>query len=363
MTDVSRGHGCRPFTSCIGVFRHPRAVLVSRSLRSRELPAPAESLAACALDEVLSHPVAVSGRVSLQLHRRCLYCRRVITPRFLWLLLPLLLAACSPQSLLVKGVADELAGQAQADEDDLLLARDASAFYLKLSESVLKQTPGHGPLAVAVASGFTQYAYAFVAFEADRIETRDAKAAQRLRSRAAQLYWRGQRHAMAALEVQQPGFSKALAAGQARLQPDQVALAYWAAASWGAAISLSKDRPDAVADLPLALRLAQQAWQLEPTYGAGDLSALMGNFEAARPGGSTASAQRFFDLAQQQGQGRNAGVLVAQAEAVAAAAGDRATFERLLRDALAAADGRKDLANAVMRERALWLLQTADDRF
>jgi predicted anti-sigma-YlaC factor YlaD len=324
---------------------------------------PMRIMGCVCFEQTLSQPVVVSSVVSLQLHGRCLYSSRVMAPRLLWLLLLFMLPACSPQSLLVKGVADELAGQAQADEDDLMLARDASAFYLKLSESVLKKNPGHGPLAVAVASGFTQYAYAFVAFEADRIETSDVKAAQRLRSRAAQLYWRGQRHAMAALETQQPGFAKALAAGQARLQPDQVALAYWAAASWGAAISLSKDRPDAVADFPLALRLGQLAWQLEPSHCAGDLSALMGNFEAARPGGSAASAQRYFALAQQQGQGRNAGVLVAQAEAVAAQGGDRATFERLLREALAAADGRKDLANAVMRERALWLLQTADDRF
>lgn len=273
------------------------------------------------------------------------------------------LAACAPQALLVKGVADELAGQGQADEEDLVLARDASAFYLKLSESVLKKTPGHGPLAVAVASGFAQYAYAFVAFDADRIETRDAKAAQRLRSRAAQLYWRAQRHAMAALESQQPGFAQALAADRVQLQPQQVALAYWAAASWGAAISLSKDRPDAVADLPLAMRLAQRAWAREPTHGAGALSALMGMFEAARPGGTPASAQHFFDLAQQQGQGRNAGVLVSQAEALAAQGGDRSTFERLLREALAAADARKDMANEVMRERALWLLETVDDRF
>jgi hypothetical protein len=38
-------------------------------------------------------------------------------------------------------MADELASQGQADEDDLLLARDASPFYLKLSESMLRRTP------------------------------------------------------------------------------------------------------------------------------------------------------------------------------------------------------------------------------
>ena len=71
--------------------------------------------------------------------------------------------------MLLAGVADALAAQSQADEDDLHLARDAAPFYLKLSESLLQQTPGHFALAESVAGGFTQYAYAFVAFEADRI--------------------------------------------------------------------------------------------------------------------------------------------------------------------------------------------------
>ena len=79
------------------------------------------------------------------------------------------LAGCAPQTLLLRGVADQLSAQGSAAEDDLGLAREASAFYLKLSESVLIQTPGHLPLAVAVAGGYTQYAYAFVEFEADRI--------------------------------------------------------------------------------------------------------------------------------------------------------------------------------------------------
>jgi len=81
--------------------------------------------------------------------------------------------------MLLSGVADALAAQGRADEDDLLLARDAAPFYLKLSESLLLQTPGHISLAESVAGGFTQYDYAFVAFEADRIESSDSRAAQR----------------------------------------------------------------------------------------------------------------------------------------------------------------------------------------
>ena len=275
------------------------------------------------------------------------------------------LCACSPQSLLVRAAADQLAGQGQADEEDLLLARDASAFYLKLSESVLRQTPGHLALAEAVAGGFTQYAYAFIELEADRIESTDAKAAQRLRKRAARLYARAHRHAMAALEQHRPGFADALAGTATALQlpADQVGVAYWAAAAWGACIALSKDQPDAVADLPRAIALARLAWARDPDHGDGALASLMGSFEAARPGGSMRQAEAYFDRAIAASAGRSAGPWVAKAETLALAAGDRADFEAMLRQAISIATGHPSLANALMRERAQWLLDSADDRF
>jgi hypothetical protein len=279
-------------------------------------------------------------------------------------------AGCAPQTLLLRGVADQLSSQGSAAEDDLGLAREASAFYLKLSESVLLQTPGHLALAASVAGGYTQYAYAFVEFEADRVEPKDAKAARLMRGRAARLYARAHRHAMAALEQHSPGLTQSLNAARAsssaetrRLPADQVAVAFWAAASWGAVISLSKDQPDVVADLPQAIRLAHLAWAGDPDFGDGALATLMGQFELARPGGSREQAQAYFERAVAAGTGRSAGPYVAQAEALALPAGDRAAFEGLLRTALQIAAKHRDLPNEVMRERAQWLLDTADDRF
>jgi hypothetical protein len=54
---------------------------------------------------------------------------------------------------------------------------------------------------------------------------------------------------------------------------------------------------------------------------------------------------------------------VAQAEALALPAGDRAAFEGLLHTALEIAAAHRGLANEVMRARAQWLLDTAEDRF
>jgi hypothetical protein len=59
----------------------------------------------------------------------------------------------------------------------------------------------------------------------------------------------------------------------------------------------------------------------------------------------------------------SAGAFVAKAEAIALPAGDRAAFEGLLRQALNASEIRNDLPNVAMRERALWLLEVAEDLF
>jgi hypothetical protein len=297
----------------------------------------------------------------------------VLGPRRHWLLafiLPIALGACSPRQMVIGRLADGLAAQGQAVETDLDLAREASPFYLKLSESLLREQPGHLALAESVASGFTQYAYAFVAFEADRVEAQDARAAERLRQRAARLYRRARGHAVAGLEQANPGFMAALRRPRTedwpRLAPEQVGLAYWAAAAWGGWISLSKDEPEVVADLPIAARLARLAWQADPDWGRGASTGLMARFEASRPGGQAAQALAWFDRAIAQSHGLDAGPLVGKAEGYALPAGDRAQFEALLRQALAvqdAPDSPLTLQNEVMRRRAAWLLDQADDLF
>lgn len=293
--------------------------------------------------------------------------RRPSGALFLTSLLALLLTACSPQQLVLRNMADQLASQGSVSENDLELARDAGPFYLKLSEAVLRDLPDHAGLAAATASGFTQYAYAFVAFEADRLDSRDARAAQRLRERAARLYRRGRDHALGTLERRHPGVLAALRNGGAlSLEAADLPLAYWGAAAWGAAIALSKDDPEAVADLPLAHRLAEWAWQAEPAFGHGDLASLMGSFEAARPGGSPARALAYFDDAIRLSGGRSAGTLVAKAEGIAQPTGDKEAFLALLRQAEAIKDAPgspRALANEVMRRRARWLIDNADDLF
>lgn len=254
-----------------------------------------------------------------------------------------------------------------SSEDDLQLAREASAFYLKFSESVLKETPGHLKLAESVSAGFTQYAYAFVVLEAEKIDAKNSKQAALMRERAARLYARAHRHAMTALERNQPGLANDLRDVSSKkypqLRPEQVPVVYWASASLGGWISMSKDDPDVVADFPLSLRLAEMAWRTQPSYGKGALASLMGTLESAKVGGSRQKAQTYFDQAMVFSDGQEAGPWVAKAEAIALPAQDRKQFEYLLQQAIDISKRNPNLQNDVMRERAQWLLTCVDELF
>lgn len=285
-------------------------------------------------------------------------------PALLLACLLTLLAGCNPKQLIVGSLADELAAQGGQPESDLELARDAAPFYLKLSESVLARQPGHRALAEAVAGGFTRYAYAFIASDAERIEVQDSQAAAVLHQRAAAMYRRARDHALGALEAGTPRLGAALRdARPVTLQPADAGLAYWAAAAWAGWISLSKDDPDIVADLPQAVRLARLGWDANPDWQQGMLTGLLATLEAARPGGDRAQALHWFDQAITQSGGRDPGAFVAKAEGIALPAGDRAAFEALLRQALAVTPAKPGLQDVVMQRRARWLLEQAPDLF
>jgi len=278
------------------------------------------------------------------------------------------LSGCSTNRLLARAVADQLAARADDQEEDLELARDAAPFFLKFSESVLAQTPDHEALAETVAAGFVRYAWAFVAFEADRVESRDSAAAARLRQRAVKLYARAEGHAMRALEHHYPGIGQKLAASSSprdalEIAPRHAGLAYWAAAAWGARISLSKSDAESLAQLPAATRLVTRLTACCLTWGDGAIAALAGNFEAGRPGGRIEDARRWFDEAMRLSGSRMAAVPLARAEALSLPAGDREEFVRLVREAVAIASRYPGADNRIMLDRAQWLLDTVDDRF
>jgi len=282
---------------------------------------------------------------------------------------------CSIKKFAVNQVGDALAGGGAtfASDDDPELIRAAAPFSLKLMESLLAESPRHAGLRFASASGFTQYAYAFVQMDADELEDQDFAAAEALRGRAKRLYLRARDHGLRGLDARHRGFEARLRtdpAGAACVaQRRDVPLLYWTAAAWGSAISLAKDDPELIKDVPQVEALIDRAAALDPDWGQGALHSFLITYEMARqgaPGDAAERSRRHFERALALAHGQQAGPYVALAEAVCVQKQELEQFDALLAQALAVdpdAAPEYRLVNLVMQRRARWLLSKREDFF
>jgi predicted anti-sigma-YlaC factor YlaD len=275
----------------------------------------------------------------------------------------------------INKLGDSLAasGTTFASDEDIELVGTAVPFSLKLIESLLAESPRHRGLLLAGASGFTQYANVFVHQDADILETVDLQKATVLRTRARRLYLRARDYGLRGLDVRHRGFSQQLrqdsrSALRAATTPD-VPLLYWTAAAWGLAVSLSKDSPALIADLPVVEALIDRAFELDPDFDSGAIHGFLINYELARQGGigdPVTRARRHFDREVALTNGQLASPFVSLAESVSVANQDRAEFRSLVARALLVdPDARPEwrLQNLVMQRRARWLRAREDDLF
>src|SRR6266550_3621879 len=80
-------------------------------------------------------------------------------------------SGCSIKRFAVNQVGNALAGGGTtfSSDDDPELVKAAVPFSLKLMETLLAESPRHKGLLFAAASGFTQYAFAFVQQDAEEM--------------------------------------------------------------------------------------------------------------------------------------------------------------------------------------------------
>lgn len=284
----------------------------------------------------------------------------------------LLAPGCSLKRMAVNKVGDALAagGTTFSADNDPELIEAAAPFSLKLMESLLAESPRHKGLLLALSSGFTQYAYAFVQQDAERKENEDIDVSLQMRARARKLYLRARDYSLRTLEMSYPGFTNALRqdalSAVKQLKKSDVPATYWAAASWAAAIGITKDNTDLIADLPLVEALIDRALALDETYDHGAIHSFLVSYESVRPGSSQKAAERarsHFDRAVELTLGQLAGPFVSYAEAVSIPQQNKAEFQKLLNQALAIdVNARPEwrLANTVVQRRARWLLSQTD---
>ena len=287
----------------------------------------------------------------------------------------ILLTGCSIKQFAVNSVADALAssGSTYAVDDDIQLVGDASPFGLKTMEALLEQVPKHQGLLLSATRGFTQYSYAYVHLPADELDDHDVATAYQERKRARRLYLRARDYGLRSLDVSHPGFAEEIFTDVSRAisatTTDDVAALYWTAVSWAAAISLGKDHPSLIAELPQVEALINRALELDEAFDAGAIHSFLISYEMTRPLSKSkriSSALKHMTRALELSNGQHAGPYVAYAEAVSIATQNRNEFKTLLTEATnidPAAVPEWTLVNHVMQRRARWLLSRADNYF
>jgi predicted anti-sigma-YlaC factor YlaD len=267
-------------------------------------------------------------------------------------------------------------GTTYASDDDPELVRAAAPFGLKTMEGLLEQKPRHEGLLTSLASGFTQYAYAFVQSDADQADL-DGRVdqARASRDRGRKLFLRARDYGLRGLEVRHAGMPARLRAladrpkalGEAKRE--DVPLLYWTASAWTLAIANGKTDMALVSELPVPVAMMERALALDEAWDEGAIHEFFVAYDATRSaaeGGGPERAKAHLDRALALSMNKKLGPRVSWAEGVLVQKQDRAEFTRVLEEVLRADPGevpRYRLANVIAQRRAKALLAHADDLF
>jgi len=278
--------------------------------------------------------------------------KRYALLRFLPLIL--LLSGCSAGRLAVRATADVVDKGLPAvyREKDQQFAKESLPANLKLMEILLESDPGNRTLLLDAAMGFCGYGFMFIEDENE--------------ARASALYEKGGAYALRILALK--GAVKDGSAVPEELDKDSAPAAFWLTFCRAAYVNLNRDNPDALAELPRIMPLAERVEQLVPGYYYNGAYAMMGTYYALRPrilGGDPGKAKANFDKAL---LGAGADFLLnayMAAKMYAVAAQDQDYFENTL-NAIIAAELKDDtarLANEVAKTKAKKLLEKKDELF
>ena len=256
------------------------------------------------------------------------------------------LAAKSTASIIDKGLP------AIYRERDPQFAREALPANLKLMEVLLESDPGNQTLLLDAAMGFCGYGFMFIEDESE--------------TRASALYEKGGAYALKALSLK--GAVKEGQVSTEALNKNSAPAAFWHTFCRAAYVNLNRDVPDAIAELPKIMPVAERVAELTPAYYYNGSYAVLGTYYAIRPrifGGDPQKAKLNFDKAL---QGDGADFLLNSymaAKMYAVAAQDQAYFETALNAILAAElkDDDARLPNEVAKIKTKKLLEKKDELF
>jgi predicted anti-sigma-YlaC factor YlaD len=285
------------------------------------------------------------------------------------------LQACAVKQFAISKLGDTLAegDSVYASDNDIEFVGDALPFTLKTIEGLLTEVPKHEGLLLTAASGFTQYSYVYVDFEAFKIEQTDPQKAYALKQRAKNLYLRGHAYALRSIELKQENFIAGLRTNPVEalsvFSSQDVPILYWFSLSWAAAIAADKSDMEMLADLNLIEPVIRRCLELDESFEHGALHEFLIAYQGGRSilqGGGSGKARQHFERAMALAANTSISPLVSLAESVSISEQNLYEFETVLNLALSYnvdAHMQTRLANLVAQRRARLLLTRTEAYF
>jgi hypothetical protein len=289
------------------------------------------------------------------------------------------LSGCSLNKIAADGTAGLLKEAAPALDGfwDYDLAGVGTPGAIMQLEAFHAVSPDNEDLSLNLAKAYVGYGNGWVESDYEvAYAAGDMDKSDRLRQRARLLYLRARNLALRAMRGHDEGIDAALKATddqtlknylkQHYTDKEDVARLFWTGMSWGAAINMSLDQPDLVAEIPTAKALVERARELDEGFFNGAAFVFLGSMESAFPkamGGDPEKGRALFEQGLTKTQRKNHLIQLNYARIYAVNTQNRELYVKLLTEIIEAPDlgGAVRLSNKVARRRAeRYLAQTSE---
>ncbi|MBI4801392.1 MAG: hypothetical protein HY796_02600 [Elusimicrobia bacterium] len=265
-----------------------------------------------------------------------------------------MLSGCSLNKMAVRSTSGIIQNGMPAvfRERDPQFVKEALPGNLQLMAMLIENDSSDAGLLTATAQGFCGYAFLFLEDENE--------------ARASAFYEKGGVYALMAAE--RGGAVKEGAVDPAALTKESAPAAFWRVFCRAGFINLNRNEPDAIAELPKIMPIAEKLIAVRSDYYYNGAYAILGTYYAIRPkllGGNPEKAKLNFEEAV---KGPGADFLLNKylaAAMYAIAAQDAEFFEHTLNEVLSAElkDDETRLANEIAKLKARKLLEKKDELF
>jgi len=245
---------------------------------------------------------------------------------------------------------------------DYELARGAAMAGLIQFEGMHKLSPSNEDALFSLTSAWVGYGFAFAEDDMEAAQDKgNDDYADYHKNRARMAYDRGVFYGLELLSHTDKGFEgakKNVDGMKTWLKnfssKDDAANLFWTAYAWMARVNLEKDDPAMVADLYIGESMMERAVQLDPSFNHFSGIVALAAYHARDAMAEPKDGQKLFEDALVKTQRKDLMVQLTYAQTYACISSDRALYEKLLNEVLAAGDTDPDqrLENAIAKRKA-----------